>query len=770
LAQNTRVLVRTLFKDDFGKPFECHSYQVKIIRTIIYGRAARTLCWATTRAGKSLAVALGIIILATYFPGRKIRIIAPTKDHTSIIMNYITQHIPDHPLIISRLELPQGSERNVERLRKQLSKSRITFKDNTEIMIVTASIALQGRSLIGQGGTDIIGDELEQIPSEIVKTKVLRMLGDSPDANAFFISNPSAKGFMYEARSDSNWDQIKIGWEIPVKEGRLTKEFVDQQRIALGPIGFKIWYDSEYPDDYEDTLILWKWIEYARDRKPFDMPKNAKVVWGLDVAELGKDLTVLTRMLVANGKYNMTHIFQWGKKETMETVGLVQHCMDKVAKESDKEHDKSEIVYIDATGVGAGVWSRLKERGYKAIRVMVGGAAEKASDSEMFLNKKAQYYWNLRKLFEENRISITDHREMIIQLSGFRYEYTSSKKIVMIDPGAKTLDGVKVGNVKSPDFCFDGNTLVKTVKGNIPIKDINIGDYVITPFGKRKVTNKNSRYAKNILSLKATNGINIITTYNHSFFNGKVFKPIITYNNQDKLVKYTIPNMIKWKLKRLLYTKGKNIGFRELTQNITTATNIMAQEKKDERKSHYIDECGKTITTKKSLKDILSITKTKTHSTISPKILRFFRGDSTKEIMYWNGSKIRNMLKKTEKVSLKLKKKLKNGTEQKKAKNGTGNTGLNLLGLLRNILINVLFVVISFILQELIKLNIVLQNVGLKAITIETAELIKTKTKVYNITVDEDQVYYANDILVSNSDSLMLTCCGQSTGPAFGFT
>jgi len=453
LAGNVKALVRVLFKDDDGNPFEATSYQVRIIRTIIYGRAGRTLCWATTRAGKSVAVALGIIIVACFFDGRKIRIIAPTKDHTSIIMNYISQHILDHEIIISRLELPEGPERDVQRLRRQLSKSRITFKDNSEIMIITASIAAQGRSLIGFGGSDIVVDEAEQIPGEIIRTKILRMLGDSPNANAMFISNPSAKGFMFEARTDSNWEQIKVGWEEVVREGRLTREFVEEQKTALGPIGFKIWYESEYPEDYEDTLILWKFIEKAKGRTPFDMPKNAKVAWGLDVAELGRDITVLIRMETANGKWQMTHMFNWMKKDPMETSGLVQHCMDKVAEElGKKEHDKSEPIFVDATGVGSGVWARLKERGYKSVRVMVGEGPEKAADSDMFRNKKAQLYWNLRTLFEESRISITDHRELVMQLSGLRYERTSSKKIVIIDPGEKTLDGIKVGTAKSPDF------------------------------------------------------------------------------------------------------------------------------------------------------------------------------------------------------------------------------------------------------------------------------------------------------------------------------
>ena len=41
--------------------------------------------------------------------------------------------------------------------------------------------------------------------------------------------------------------------------------------------------------------------------------------------------------------------------------------------------------------------------------------------------------------------------------------------------------------IKKFDHCFDGDTLVNTINGSTPIKDINKGDYVLTPIGYKKV-------------------------------------------------------------------------------------------------------------------------------------------------------------------------------------------------------------------------------------------------------------------------------------------
>lgn len=69
------------------------------------------------------------------------------------------------------------------------------------------------------------------------------------------------------------------------------------------------------------------------------------------------------------------------------------------------------------------------------------------------------------------------------------------------------------------DECFAGNTLVKTPKGNKRIKDICIGDIVNHMTGQGKVTNVfNSSVLTNHLCLVKLNNNKIYTTKNHLFF------------------------------------------------------------------------------------------------------------------------------------------------------------------------------------------------------------------------------------------------------------
>ena len=178
--------------NDKGEPLELCKYQVEIIDEILFNRHLRVLCWATTRAGKSLAVALALILKAMFCEGERIRIIAPTDDHTRIVMGYVIQHLFDNPIIYN--ELNDKPDIALKRLKREMTKSKVTWKNGNEIMIRSASILQEGRTLVGFGGTTIVVDEAEGIPSEIIRAKIMRMLGDSEDSQIFLISNPVEKG------------------------------------------------------------------------------------------------------------------------------------------------------------------------------------------------------------------------------------------------------------------------------------------------------------------------------------------------------------------------------------------------------------------------------------------------------------------------------------------------------------------------------------------------------------------------------------------------
>ena len=100
-------------------------------------------------------------------------------------------------------------------------------------------------------------------------------------------------------------------------------------------------------------------------------------------------------------------------------------------------------IKVDADGLGAGVYDRLKELGEPALEMRSGMAA---TDSERFANKRAEWWWGLRERFESGDIDIEDDEELISQLSNIKYKINSRGQIQI-----ESKDDMKKRGLPSPD-------------------------------------------------------------------------------------------------------------------------------------------------------------------------------------------------------------------------------------------------------------------------------------------------------------------------------
>lgn len=401
-------------------------YQKKIITAIVTKRPKRLLVWATTRAGKSLSVALGSLMLAIIRSGEKIRIIAPTEEHSRIIMNYILEHIADDKYLIRQLSKATrfGEEDTVERLSKELSKERITFKNNSEISILSANILQEGRSLVGMGGTTIIVDECETIPIEIVRGKILRMLGDSKDSQLILISNPMVRGFMYSVKDDDTYKKIRITWKDAVREGRLSKEFINEIKARLTAEEFDIWYNCEYTTDLNETPFRIDKVEKCiRTKIEFNEDEDKKIILGIDIARFGKDKTVFT-LVETDGKiYKVIKAEQYDKMDTMETVDTICKAI---------EDYKIDELRIDNVGVGAGVEDRINELiNDNKLQVSILGInyGSRADNSERFYDRKSEIYNHLKTIIDMEKIQLEDNETLKKQIGWIRMRIMPNGKL-----------------------------------------------------------------------------------------------------------------------------------------------------------------------------------------------------------------------------------------------------------------------------------------------------------------------------------------------------
>jgi len=87
-----------------GKPLELTSSQQQIFNLITTNAYNRNQIIAPTQYGKSLTVAVSVLVRSVA-KGEKFIILAPSEKKAAIIMNYIIDHCFDSDIFINQLEL-----------------------------------------------------------------------------------------------------------------------------------------------------------------------------------------------------------------------------------------------------------------------------------------------------------------------------------------------------------------------------------------------------------------------------------------------------------------------------------------------------------------------------------------------------------------------------------------------------------------------------------------------------------------------------------------
>lgn len=147
--------------------------QQEIFNAIVTRSHSRYIVISCSQYGKSETVSIAVLLRAVLFPEKWV-IVAPTIPKTMIIMRKIIDHIFDDPLFSSQLEVSDS----LERLRREKSKTRLTFRGGGEISILSADTknkSAQGESLMGHGcvtsETRVKTNEGEKTIEEVVTNK-----------------------------------------------------------------------------------------------------------------------------------------------------------------------------------------------------------------------------------------------------------------------------------------------------------------------------------------------------------------------------------------------------------------------------------------------------------------------------------------------------------------------------------------------------------------------------------------------------------------------
>ena len=123
----SKKYVWALVKAHFN--FDLTKKQIQIVQAIAYEETDRLSVCAMTRYGKTQCVAIGIALFILWNENRKIMFIAPTRDKAAILRDYMADLVLGCPELINLADWEISGR---ERLKKEASKNRLTFKNGCE--------------------------------------------------------------------------------------------------------------------------------------------------------------------------------------------------------------------------------------------------------------------------------------------------------------------------------------------------------------------------------------------------------------------------------------------------------------------------------------------------------------------------------------------------------------------------------------------------------------------------------------------------------------
>ncbi len=244
----------------------------------------------------------------------------------------------------------------------------------------------------------------------------LLAIGNPTDPSSVFAAKckmPMTRGKVRNVITISAYDTPNVMAGHEVVPGLITKQFVDQKRQEWGensPL-YQARILGEFPRTGTQSLFPLSWLDraFAYDttgENPLPDISDGVGVLGFDVGGGGMDNNAMCYR--TGGKIQA--IVGWPEIDTSELVLGEETNQPAFYKWVDKFGPT--VAYIDATPPGKPIYDyarkhkRTSER-YSRLRIRPFIAQKTARDEKMYMNMKAEAYWQFRKLLETTNLDMS---------------------------------------------------------------------------------------------------------------------------------------------------------------------------------------------------------------------------------------------------------------------------------------------------------------------------------------------------------------------------
>src|SRR6056297_1000287 len=207
-------------------------------------------------------------------------------------------------------------------------------------------------------------------------------------------------------------DEIEIK-----KQYGLDNEQIYWRRLKIAGYGFDGLhiFRKDYPltsgeafQSSDESLIA---IDNIESAIRFNADPKGDHIIGVDPARDGKDFTVIIERR-GNCAFNLV---RRKTPDTMELVGLLKNMLD---------DRPNAILNMDMGGLGAGIYDRLVELGYKS-RVNAVQFQESASNKERYYNVRTEMWYKIAEWLDTRCVQIPKDGTLVRELNAPRIEYKS---------------------------------------------------------------------------------------------------------------------------------------------------------------------------------------------------------------------------------------------------------------------------------------------------------------------------------------------------------
>ncbi len=328
----------------------------------------------------------------------------------------------------------------------QTTTDRIHLKGSAGMIVARTARPENPDALQGFHAQEIlfIIDEAAGVADSIFE--VARGALSTPSARVALAGNPTRlSGYFHNAfhKSRNAWSTLAFSCldsplVAPEYASDIAKEYgADSDMYRVRVLG-------EFPVAGMNSLISLDRVLAAMERKaPAFRLNPAPGIIGVDPAWMGNDRTAAVWRRGSEARI----LFRVHRSDTVQVAEMV-------AREAARLDP--DMIFVDQTGVGAGVYDQLRRTGFPVTGVSFSQAAV---ESDRFLNLRAEMWWNLRKWLDREDVVLEDDPQLKADLIGPECYLTGTGKMQL-----EHKDDMRRRGLPSPDL---GDALALTFAATV---------------------------------------------------------------------------------------------------------------------------------------------------------------------------------------------------------------------------------------------------------------------------------------------------------------